>query len=935
MEQKTSPPQFPSSSFSHPHTATASSSINVTQNTRNEYPRRKTIMEKQQDDMKMYYSGQDQQVSGMSLLASSRRSTSGNQVMTSSSSPTSSKMQGNVPIKPKMKPNIKTSAVVQVPASNVPQSQPAVTAGVTMEGIEMALVELLASIPMSTEDIWEGDASLFPVLFQFKESFQRLSPDATGPTTYNVLTFNLPLSHFPVGKKRFRVNRNLPTSSLINLLCSKMNIPNPERFSLYSLKGYKLNPKEPLVSYGFGPLFKTWELNVRKNPELGDDTTSEEYVSRMLIETPVVLPTDGEAVVLTFPPLVELAGLQRKTFRIQKDELLLPICELIKRLWAKLGVTSPEKFTFLALDEYSSHSMSSSSSSSSSPSPHLPQQNQQHQQSQKWFVLDHHKSLAAYGLGWRFHGWDLKVVFIDLANESEIIKCPMESYGWASIQKSTPTIKEALLIANILDKRIQELQTELTNLSEQQTSVVTSSPQQQQQQVSTHQSSQSSQSQQQQQQNAENEKMINVYKQKLADVEKLLGEMESKLVNVESELKGVGDPKHELEVLTERYNQLETRYNDLFKRATTIPAGIQSRCTLAEERLLAAQAECERYKRMYMSQKIQNDALVAYALKTSSASIKISENESEDLQKKAALEHNAILIQENNTLKENNLSLTQENVKLNERVRELQTKLDVILESLCKNPAAIAASPNVTPSTLLSSVNASSSSSSSSPVTSVTPSAISTIKTAKRTSSPSVSSFVSSSSAATTTAAAANATSSSSSSSSSSLSPPTATASVVVVSSSSSPGVSAGSPRSGIQHAKSMAGELHRIRESIRVTQKMSAKSVVSPSPLSAQSQQRMQQRAPSMATPMGQQSGAASSGAAAADLMMRHQSIPLTSSERQQLLKRINDQKETMIRTNRGSYDPRTIASQASVIYAGLSTKFSEDQYASTEGEL
>lgn len=775
----------------------------------------------------------------------------------------------------------------------------------------MALVELLASIPMSTEDIWEGDAELFPVLFQFRESFQRLSPDATGPSTYNVLTFNLPLTHFPVGKKRFRVNRNLPTSSLVSLLCSKMGIPNPERFSLYSLKGYKLNPNEPLVSYGFGPLFKTWELNVRKNPELEEDGNSEESLAKMMIETPVVLHTDGEPVVVTFPPLVELAGLQRKTFRMSKEELSMSINDLIKRLWSKLSLTNPDKFTFMAFDESVSVQIPKDKKGVPQQQQQQQQQSQQQQQQnqqQKWFVLNPEKSLADYGLGWRFHGWELKVVFIDLAIESETVKCPLSSYGWASIQRSLPTAKEALLISTIFDKRLISLQQQNQQLLQQ--SQLDPSIEQQNQSLIFLQQRQQQMEQEQQQKLTESENTVNTYKQKLTDMEKLLGEMETKLISVESELKDAGDTKNELSAMTERYNQLEARYNDLFNRATTIPTGIQSRCTLAEERLVGCQAECEKYKRMYMAQKLQNDALVAYALKSGfGTKTCVSASDSEDLEKKSALDHNAVLIQENNNLKESNLSLTKENVKLNERIRELQSKLDVILESFCKNPASLASSTSpIIPSTLMSAsavpagAGGAAGGSDGGRVSSGGPSSI---KTVKRGSSPSLSS-------------------SSLSSSSEVQAPP-------------QPGTS--SPKDSDMATKSVAGELHSIRENIRVARGMSfsirtslsSSSPMAPSGSTVLPSQKLQRVTSSSST-------LAVAPPTSAQIAARHQSIPLTMTEKQQLLKKINEQKETMIRTNRGSYDPRSIASQASKIYAGLSTKFSEDQYGSTEdlkGEL
>lgn len=297
--------------------------------------------------------------------------------------------------------------------------------------VELALLELCALIPLSSDAIWEGAPELFPVLFQFKDSFERLSEAAAAagtegvaapdPRTSNVLTLHLCASEFGVSQRRFRVNCRLTAADVVALLCRRLGVAAPERYALTSLRGFRFGPTEPLVCYGFGVLFRAWELCVVRAP---DDAPA-----ALLVPPSATSSTSGETVVLHFPPLLDLAGLHKKTVRLTAAELHTPIALVLARLWARLGVRRPpaDSLTFVALP----------------PSPAAPA-----------LVLAPQRTLHDYGLGWRFHGWALRVEFASLAAGTDGTRTAPVHYPWVAVAAAHATLEELHACCAVLDSRL-------------------------------------------------------------------------------------------------------------------------------------------------------------------------------------------------------------------------------------------------------------------------------------------------------------------------------------------------------------------------------------------------------------------------------------------------------------------------------------------------
>jgi len=437
-----------------------------------------------------------------------------------------------------------------------------------VEGVEVALLELLALIPLSAESIWEGDAELFPVLFQFKDNFLRLCErpalDESAAATSNVLAFNLPLQDFPVARKRFRVNRGLPTSALVTLLCSKLGVADPSRFALYSLKGFRLNPAEPLASYGFGTLFKSWELNVCRVRDRSKASLLLPPVSSSVVE--------NETIVLIFPPLLELVGLQKKTTKLSREELNMPISEIIRHAWAKLGVPNPERFTLMASDDHGEH-----------------------------IVLAPDQSLRTYGLGWRFHGpWELRVVFISLATTSDTSRLPMRLFPWIDVPRSSPTLEEAIEAARALDAKLSAAEAEKKELRERESRAL----------------ARITELEEHSKHVQDREQAVSEYQQKLASLSEALHTMEERLATAENELRDMGEPRRELSEAQERIAELEARLLEsqnavavaekALRQAHQESEALKGRCERIEADL---RAQCEATAREIVRQ----EAVLAYA----------------------------------------------------------------------------------------------------------------------------------------------------------------------------------------------------------------------------------------------------------------------------------------------------------------------------------
>lgn len=304
--------------------------------------------------------------------------------------------------------------------------------------VELALLELCALIPLSSEAIWEGAPELFPVLFQFKESFERLSDAAPDPQTSNVLTLHLRPSEFGVSQRRFRVNCRLTAADVVALLCRRLGVAAPERYALASLRGFRFGRTEPLVCYGFGVLFRAWELCVVRAPS--DDGDCATAAAALLLTPPPTSAASStasappsETVVLHFPPLLDLAGLHRKTVRLAAAELHMPIALVLARLWARLGVQrpAPASLTLVALPP---------ANAGATPGPAL--------------VLAPQRTLHDYGLGWRFHGWALRVEFASLAGGTAGTRAAPAHYPWVAVPAAHATPDELRACCTALDSRL-------------------------------------------------------------------------------------------------------------------------------------------------------------------------------------------------------------------------------------------------------------------------------------------------------------------------------------------------------------------------------------------------------------------------------------------------------------------------------------------------
>eukprot|EP00727_Mastigamoeba_balamuthi_P012132 m51a1_g7541 hypothetical protein (742) ;mRNA; f:66841-69503 len=325
------------------------------------------------------------------------------------------------------------------------------------ESVELALLELLALNNLTVDSIMQGEPELFPILYQFKEHFAHLSRQQQQQQTQGqqqgqtqqgqqpqagqqgaeaaVLTLLLPRPEFAVERKSFRVDNRLSPAQLLALACEKLGAATPpQAWALYTGKGFRLHSDEPLLSYGFGLLFKSWELHVRKPSD--DAKAAQELLTGLMPGAPGRILCEGEALTLLFPPLINQVGLHKKVLRLSSADLRVPLSALMAQVCERIGLQGPDRFRFATVDG----------------APPL--------------ALAPELSLAHYGLGWRFHRWELKVVFAALVQVGLSTKESMREFPWLDVQSANPTLADALVVIRSMEKRLSESEDARKSLAE-------------------------------------------------------------------------------------------------------------------------------------------------------------------------------------------------------------------------------------------------------------------------------------------------------------------------------------------------------------------------------------------------------------------------------------------------------------------------------------
>ncbi|EGG24076.1 hypothetical protein DFA_06214 [Cavenderia fasciculata] len=285
-----------------------------------------------------------------------------------------------------------------------------------------SLFRLLAEQKLSEKEIWEGQPSLFAILYQFKE---QLSKTESPP---NIVTFHLPqLPEFgDVKKKSYKLNKKFTIAQTISLICKKQQIPDPKRFWVGSLQGFIMNDNEHLYTYGLGSLFESWELRLI----LKEDILSKSPLKYEPIES---IGTEF-IVVFELPPLEEFNGLKKHVVKVDANHT---IKQGIQNIMKKYRVEGHDRFSVMTIDE----------------NPLVE------------FVLFSGACFKHYGLGYKFKKWDLKIVFTDLIAPYVHRHTVIPMHGWAQVSPGQLDPFTARAIINDLEEKCSEFQAQIRRLN--------------------------------------------------------------------------------------------------------------------------------------------------------------------------------------------------------------------------------------------------------------------------------------------------------------------------------------------------------------------------------------------------------------------------------------------------------------------------------------
>lgn len=279
------------------------------------------------------------------------------------------------------------------------------------------LLNLLAEQGLESDEIWEGDPRLFPALYQFKDVLE-----AIDGVTEAVVTFNFPKTKefSNITAKTYKINCKKKINQVVILVCKKLGIPDPQKYTLATIRKYVLNDTNTLASYGLGAVFLNWKLLVvfKQNDQVRNTFS--------------IMNAPQCNITFLFPPLVEFRGLNAKAMRIKVDTLvgkvITDICESYK-------VKNPDRFVLVT--------------------------NKKSNQS-KDIILHNESDLASYGVGTRFETCSLRIMFKDLAI-SEAVEDPMpvnSLFKWVQVDPNF-TLNEAKEVISHLENFFNQRQDEI------------------------------------------------------------------------------------------------------------------------------------------------------------------------------------------------------------------------------------------------------------------------------------------------------------------------------------------------------------------------------------------------------------------------------------------------------------------------------------------
>jgi len=122
--------------------------------------------------------------------------------------------------------------------------------------------QALEASQITDQDIWEGSPEIFPILKHFSAQLQT----AADLFPVNVVNFYFPktpeFSHVKEPCKAYKVDKHIPIYQIAAMICKKLGVENYRKYTLCTIRGFVLNEKATLASYGLGSLLKNWQLKL-------------------------------------------------------------------------------------------------------------------------------------------------------------------------------------------------------------------------------------------------------------------------------------------------------------------------------------------------------------------------------------------------------------------------------------------------------------------------------------------------------------------------------------------------------------------------------------------------------------------------------------------------------------------------------------------------
>mmetsp|Transcript_11323 Transcript_11323/g.45996 ORF Transcript_11323/g.45996 Transcript_11323/m.45996 type:complete len:870 (+) Transcript_11323:19-2628(+) len=183
------------------------------------------------------------------------------------------------------------------------------------------LAEVWAELPalgIRELQLWEGSIDLRALLYTLRTNRRRPLPE--DPTSQFLVSFRfIPASNeFGYLEHRvYRVRNDESTTTMVEQLCAKLMVANPERFGLRTTAGLELQPNLTFADYGLGTLFLTWKVEMFFLEEQQNDTF---LVQFMLPDEPEFMGTNKKLMKLTrTTTIAEALDLMCRKLRIPND----------------------------------------------------------------------------------------------------------------------------------------------------------------------------------------------------------------------------------------------------------------------------------------------------------------------------------------------------------------------------------------------------------------------------------------------------------------------------------------------------------------------------------------------------------------------------------------------------------------------------------------